>query len=52
MGPGISHRQKVMCPILNGRETFAIIYDRTYNLTRMWRTSLPQPAEVEEKLPG
>jgi hypothetical protein len=32
MGPGISHRQKVMCPILNGWETFAIIYGRTYSV--------------------
>ena len=31
MGPGINHRQKAMCPILNGQETFAIIYDRAYS---------------------
>ena len=31
MGPGISHRQKVMCPLLNGQEIFAIIYGRAYS---------------------
>ena len=31
MGLGISHRQKVMCPLLNGLEIFAIIYARAYS---------------------
>lgn len=30
MGTGIGHTEKVMCPILNHGQLFAITYDRAY----------------------
>ena len=41
MGPGISHRQKVMCPLLNGLEIFAIIYGRAYSALKGAKVTKP-----------